>query len=189
MHCYKLDTFVIGMEGSKNPPTKELKKPHGSGHDLAQCQSNVTGDWDHNLGLAIDHFSPLHLPTVRAVLQRYRHLHTENLREKISTIASVITKEVTELWDKAWIPHYEDELSIYNIVLKAIDMWANSSHCPQNRAKPEFQGALDQLLDIRPQQLWPIEALEKHLRMSRNKDQQSDLTFFKGQLKVSKLAM
>ena len=101
MHCYKLDTFVIGMEGSKNAPPKELKKPHGSGHDLAQHQSNVTGDWDHNLGPAIDHFSPLHLPTVRAVLQRYRHLHTENLREKKSTIASVITKEVTELWDRA----------------------------------------------------------------------------------------
>ena len=180
------------MEGNKKkrdgpddgPPSKKPK--HASGHKLSQKHSSVSSDWDTHLGYSIDHFSPLHLPMVRAVLQRYRHIRTENPIEKQSKIATVIAEEVKAIWEKAWIPHDED-LVIYKTVLKAIDMWVNSSRRPQNRAKAEFQTALDSLLDIRPHKLKSIEALEKHLRMSRNQDWEEDLAFFKGQMKVSLL--
>ncbi len=170
---------------AQEPPSKETKRaPHASGHNLSQRRSNVTNDWDKHLGPAISHFSSLHLPTVRAILQRYRYLRTESPVSSNKTIALSITKEVIELWSKAWIPHI-DELGTYKSVRKQMDVWANSSRRQENRSKPEFQASLDQLLDIRPAKLRSLEALEKYLKSSRNEDWESDLAFFKGQMMVS----
>ncbi len=176
-HKRKLDE-----ESSQGPPPK--KPTHGSGHKLSQRHSKVSSDWDTHLGPGNDHFSPLHLPIVRAVLQRYRYLRTENPTDKKINIASVIAHEVISLWDKAWIPHHEFRAT-QKAVLKEIDAWIKSSHRPESRGKAEFQDSLNQLFDIRPVSLRSMEALEKHLKSSRNEDWQSDLTFFKGQMKVS----
>ena len=74
-----------------NGPTPR-KRPHASVHKLSQRHSNVSTDWDKHLGQAIHRLSPSHLPTVRAVLQRYRYMRTENPTEKKCHQASVIDK-------------------------------------------------------------------------------------------------
>lgn len=154
----------LDEEPTEGPPPK--KAARGSVHKLSQRHSNVTDDWDKHLGAAIAHFSPLHLPTVRTVLQRYRHLRTESPREKKNDIALAIAKEIIPLWEKAWIPHL-DELATYKAVLKQIDTWALSSKRKETRGKSEFQDSLNQLFDIRPVKMRSIEELEKYLKSSR----------------------
>ena len=93
-------------------------------------------------------------------------------------------KRSKDFWEKARIPYYKEQHSIYKVIMKWIDLWTNSSLRPTQRSKPEFQASLDTLLDIRPTELRSMDALEKYLRKSRNEERKDDLRFFQDQLQV-----
>lgn len=169
--------------GYTEPKSPDVVK--NSAHELTSRRSAVNSDWDKHMGTAIEAFSPKFLPTVRAVLRRYRYLRTENPTGKSSNLASEIAKEVKLLWQRAGIPHFENPLMIYNEILKWINLWTSTSRRPANRSKSAFQNSLDILLDIRPKALHSMDALEKHLKKSRNDNWQEDVRFFQGQLQVS----
>lgn len=104
-------------------------------------------EWEDVVGPSVNSLPAQQLPTVRTILQRYRALRIEKVKEDSSTLADVIASEVETIWSKARVPT-RDHHNCVKAVLDIIKIW-KQCHNPGELHK-RLSGSLDSLLDLKP---------------------------------------
>ena len=131
------------------------------------------------VGVALESFTPNHLPLKCTILQRYHALrsHSHNVAQNV--VISTITRKLFELWDCSAIPHINLENCLYK-VKQVVYRWVSMKK--KDKIGQIYQGGINTLLNFRPVSCSTLPTLNAELQKLRGNDWEEDYDFFKGQL-------
>ena len=163
---------------------KEIKKPLSRvSTNIARLNSrnsDLNKFYDNYIGPALEQIPKKNLPLKRTILQRYRALRSTSHNMAHRTVASIINKEVMDLWDFSAIPRKDSEACLH-LIQSVISHWVNSKQ--DEKTSKLYQDNLNTLLDLRPSSCSSLPALKKELQRLVGDNWEEDYQFFKGQLK------
>ena len=175
------DPSVESLEEVDVPMTKSSGKSKTNVAALASRNADISKLYDKCVGKAIEFFPTSLLPTNRVILQRYWHLRATKHFGTLVDIVKTITLEMTHLWDCSLIP-YKSNKDCQYLVRKLIEKWLNAKGF--ERESPSFQNSLENLLDLRPTNLYDLDNLAQALKNLGDDEWEKDLEFFQGQLTI-----
>ena len=155
------DPSIESLEEVDVPMTKSSGKSKTNVAALASRNADVSKLYDKCVGKAIEFFPTSRLPTNRVILQRYRHLRAAKHFGTLVDIIKTITLEVTYLLNCSLIP-YKSNKDCQYLVRKLIDKWLNAKGF--ERESPSFLNGLENLLDLRPTNLYDLDNLAQALK-------------------------
>lgn len=135
------------MSSNKKKPDDKAPTKHPGGP--IQRKGTPTSDWfKEAVGSTLEVMPTGTLPSKRTVLRRYRFLRICDDSSPVSELVKVISSEVSHIWNCARIPMCPEK-NRFRLIQGVIDLWTKTKKkCPSHQMKPEFQAALDTLLDI-----------------------------------------
>ena len=87
----------------RKPKAEESQAKKHAGGPFKRTGSSAE-EGEDVVGPSVNSLPAQQLPTVRTILQRYRALCIEKVKEDSSTLADVIASEVETIWSKARVP-------------------------------------------------------------------------------------
>ena len=171
------ESLPINIKDQQSVASRRKSIPHVT--TLSRRSSVLSQSYDRNIGAGKEFFPSSHLPNRREVLQRYRYLRSQSHTQLQFSLVSTITSEISLLWDNSAIPRKSDVDCQY-MVKCLINQWLNAN--PGKRESVDFQNHLNQLLDLRPNELMELSVFEKALTHRGFDGWEADIAFFKGQL-------